>query len=250
MAGEYYRWLARNEQPEAKKELTPAEKRRNWWDYHKWHLVIGAVCVLLLCSLISDMVHNSGNKPDYTIAYVGTTTLPDDTRRALEEAFAQVGEDLNGNGKVQVDLVEYLLYDDAAEEINPALQEERAERAYNASMLLQLNVETVESMIFLLEDPELFQANYHILTRVDGTKPGETPDSDQPLWYEWGSCPVLTAMDLGTFEIPVVGGTATGDSQLALAHICIARRGLWDDAPSDRTDGALRLWDILTEDAK
>ena len=36
MAGEYVRWLARNEKPREKRELSPEEKRRNWWAYHKW----------------------------------------------------------------------------------------------------------------------------------------------------------------------------------------------------------------------
>ena len=35
MAGEYVRWLARVVKPAEKKELTPEEKRRNWWAYHK-----------------------------------------------------------------------------------------------------------------------------------------------------------------------------------------------------------------------
>ena len=250
MAGEYYRYLARDVKPPEKRELTPAEKRRNWWAYHKWHLAAALVCLVMLVSLISDMVRNSGNKPDYVIAYVGTTILPDDTRHALEEAFAGLGEDLNGNGKIQVEVTEYQLYSEEDDSVNPALQEEQAERGYNASLLLQLNVETAESMIFLLEDPAAFQANYQILTRVDGTRPDETPDSQVPLWYTWSQCPVLTGLELGTFEIPVVGGTATGDSQLAMADICIACRGLWEDAGSDRTDGALRLWNILTEGAK
>ena len=73
MAGEYYRWLARDVKPPEKRELTPAEKRRNWWAYHKWHLAAGLVCLVMLVSLISDMVRNSNSKPDYVIAYVGTS---------------------------------------------------------------------------------------------------------------------------------------------------------------------------------
>ena len=48
MAGEYVRWLARNEKPREKRELTPEEKRRNWWDYHKWHVVLAILCAVLL----------------------------------------------------------------------------------------------------------------------------------------------------------------------------------------------------------
>ena len=248
MASEYYKWLARDVKPEEEKVLTPEEKRRNWWDYHKWHVVIVIVCIILAVDLVGDVIHNSRNKPDYQIAYVGYTLLPDDTVAALEEAFAQLGEDLNGNGKVQVELTQYQLYDETAAE-NPAQEEENAERGYNSSVLLMLNIETVESMIFLLEEPELFQETYQILARVDGTLPDETPDSDVPLWYSWSECPVLTGLDLGSFGIPVIGGTAEGDSQKAMENIAIACRGLWEDGSNDTIRGAQRLWDALTEGA-
>lgn len=246
MAGEYYRWLARNEKPEETRELTPEEKRRNWWDYHKWHVVVGIVCAILVLDLVGDVMHNVRNKPDYKIAYVGFTDLPDGVAEALENALAELGEDLNGNGKVQVELTEYLLYDESAAE-NPAMEEQNAEMAYNASMLLTTNIELVESMIWLLEDPELFGSTYPILCHPDGTLPdGET---DAPLYYSWSDCPVLTGLELGTFEIPVINGAIEGDCQMAMEHISVARRGLWDDGSNDMIEGAIRLWETMTEGA-
>ena len=247
MAGEYVRWLARDVKPLEKKELTPQEKRRNWWDYHKWHVVIAIVCLVLAVDLASDVVRNARNKPDYTIAYVGYTDLPDGIVLAVEEAFAALGEDLNGNGKVQVELVKYQLYDESAQSDNPALQEQNAERGYSASMLLTANIEMTESMIYLLEDPEFFNANYPILCHADGVLP--EVGSDAPLYYLWKDCPVLAGLELGTFEIPVVDGSAVGDCQKALENIAVARRGLWDDAATEKSDGAIRLWEILTEGA-
>ena len=247
MAGEYYRWLARNEKPEEKRELTKEEKRRNWWDYHKWHVVIGIVCLIFALDLIGDVVHNARNHPDYKIAYVGFTDLPDGVAEALESAIAELGEDLNGNGKVQVELAEYLLYDESAAE-NPALEEQNAEMAYNASLLLTTNIELVESMIWILEEPELFAATYPILCHTDGTLPGS--ETDAPLYYEWADCPVLTALELGTFEIPVINGTVEGDCQMAMEHLCVARRGLWEDGSNDMIEGAVRLWETMTEGAK
>lgn len=246
MAGEYYRWLARNEKPEEKRELTPEEKRRNWWDYHKWHVVIAIVCAIFALDLIGDVMHNARNHPDYKIAYVGYTDLPDGVAEALETALAQFGEDLNGNGKVQVELTEYLLYDEDSAE-NPALQEQSAEMGYNASMLLTANIELVESIIWLLEEPEDFGATYPILCHTDGTLPGG--ETDAPLYYSWSDCPVLAGLELGTFEIPVISGTVEGDCQMALEHIAVARRGLWDDGSNDMIEGAIRLWETLTEGA-
>lgn len=237
MAGEYVRWLARDVQPQQERELTPQQKRRNWWDYHKWHVIIGLVCAIMIANVFYDALENSRNKPDYTIAFVGRTVLPDDTAAALETAFAGLGRDLNGNGKVQVKLMQYQLYDETASN-NPIEQENNAQRAYNASMLLLVNVETVESMIFLLEDPELFAANYPILV---------SDREEGPLWRRWADCPVLTGLELGNFRIPVVNGYAEGDSQKAMESIYIARRGLWDDESNEMIEGALELWAKLME---
>ena len=246
MAGEYYRWLARNEQPREKKELTPAEKRRNWWAYNKWYVAAGLVIVVLVVAMFSSAVRTNRDRPDYQIVFVGTSTLPDDTAAALERAFGELGEDLNGNGEVRVELTQYRLQPQKdPEEIQTSV-----EQVYSTSMQLLVTVETAEYMIYLLEDPELFAMNYPILTRVDGSDPGEDPDSQVPMWYRWADCPVLTGLDLGSFQVPVEGGMAQGQNQDVMASLCIARRGIWGDDGNEFTDGAQRLWQIITEGAE
>ena len=248
MAGEYVRWLARDVKPAEKKELTKEEKRRNWWDYHKWHVCIAIVCLILAADLVSDMVRNARNEPDYTIAYVGVTALPGDLIEAVEEAVAEHGEDLNGNGKVQVELRQYVLSDGSGS--NPALALEDTERSQAASLLLQGNIEAVESMIFLLEDPELFREALPIFSRVDGTLEEDTPDSDVPLYYYWEDCPLLAGLELPNFEVPVIDGMVQGDSQAALGKLGVARRGLWDDGTNDTIRGNIALFERITEGAK
>lgn len=248
MASEYYKWLARDVKPEETRELTREEKWKNWWYYHKWHVIIGIFCLIFLANIGYDMAYNAANKPDYKIAYVGTTALPEDTVESLEQALATLGEDLNGNGKVQVELLTYQLMSDEGTG-KPGMDENSAERGYNASMMLLMNIETVESMIFLLEDPAAFSANYPVLVSVDGVKE-EASDEELQMYYRWADCPVLTSLDLKTFEIPLVGETAVGDSQKAMENICVARRGLWDDDSNETIEGALRLWEIMTEGAK
>ena len=247
MAGEYVRWLARDVKPREKQELTPEQKRRNWWDYHKWHVLIAILCVVLIGDVIYDAVQNSRNRPDYVVAYVGQTALPDSLRERLEEGLAQLGEDLNGNGKVQVQVRQFVI---AAESGNPVFAMEDTERGYASSMLLQGNIETVESMIFLLEDPALFQATFPILCRADGTLVEDTPDSQVPLYYRWADCPALTELQMPNFEVPVISGTIEGDCQKALAELGVARRGLWDDGMNDSIRGAIALWERMTEGVK
>lgn len=245
MAGEYVRWLARNEKPREKRELTPEEKRRNWWDYHKWHVVIAIVCAVLLADLIYDSVWNRRNSPDYVVAYVGQTALPDSLARIAEEGLAQLGEDINGNGEVRVELRQFIIAEEDQTSVAIALED--TQRGYASSLLLQGNIETVESMVFLLEDPELFASAYPILSRVDGTLPEDTPDSQMPVYHYWGDCPALTGLELPNFEVPVIHGTLEGDSQLALSGLAVARRGLWDDGTNDSILAGIALWERMTE---
>ena len=245
MAGEYVRWLARDVKPNEKRELTPAEKRRNWWDYHKWHVVIAIVCAIVLCDIVCDAVRNSRHEPDYVVAYVGQTALPDSLVRVTQEGLARLGEDLNGNGEVRVELRQYIL--SAGSGSDPAFAVQDTERGYASSLLLQGNIEAVESMVFLLEDPELFCGTFPILCRADGTLVEDTPDSRVPLYYRWEDCPALAGLELANFEVPVISGTMEGDSQKALSQLGVARRGLWDDGTNDSIRGAIALWERMTE---
>ena len=151
MAGEYVRWLARDVKPVEKKELTPEEKRRNWWAYHKWYVLIGVAGLILGANLVFDAVSNVRAAPDYTITYVGSAPLAEGVAPALEECIAELGEDLNGNGQVQVEVLEFLL------------REGEAATVFGDSLQLTLNIESGESVLYLLEDPELFAETYPIL---------------------------------------------------------------------------------------
>ena len=55
-----------------------------------------------------------------------------------------------------------------------------------------------------------------------------------------------TGLELGEFEIP---GAFVGDSQAVMSTLYVARRSLWEDARTEFSDGALRLWEVLTAGA-
>ena len=97
MASEYLKWLARDEKPEPKRELTPKEKRKNWWHYHKWYVAVCVLAVLFVAAMAWDIIANRSQEPDYQVAHVGSTYLPDETVMALQNALADLGEDLNGD---------------------------------------------------------------------------------------------------------------------------------------------------------
>ncbi len=92
-------------QPEEKRELTPKEKRKNFWYYNKWKFVVGIFVTALAVYFISSVVFRV--RPDYEIALMSTVKLNDPTVEQLENAFAALAEDRNGDGKVVVRINQY-----------------------------------------------------------------------------------------------------------------------------------------------
>ncbi len=236
MASEYLKWKYRDVKPEETVPLTAAEKRKNWWHYHKWQVLLGLV---LLVSIISIVWHALGlgeTLPDYRIAYVGTDPLPDDTVSAIETAFASLGEDLNGDGKVSVLLTQYAGGQDA-------------EAVYAAGMSLMSDLLECESYFFLLEDPARFQTEYHSLCRLDGSLPPDYDNSVTEACLAWSQCPTLAAADLGTYSYSLLGETVTGSSRSLVEPLFLGRRGFWTEKTTNYPEGCEALWKRLTEGA-
>ena len=238
MASEYWKWKFKDVQPEEKRELTPEEKRRNWWHYHKWHVVIGVALVGIGANLVWNALGIGEVEPDYRFAYVGTNYLPEDTAAALETALAGLGEDLNGDGQVVVSLRQY-----------PSNAGVDAGMATTAEVQIMADIMECESYFFLLEDPEQFQQAYRSLSLLDGTLPEEGDYSAQGTYLAWDACPVLRQLALGGYAYDVAGQTVSGDSQELLSHLFLARRGFWTEKDAPYPEGCAALWGKLTEGA-
>ena len=239
MASEYLKWKYRDVTPVEHVELTKREKRRNWWHYHKWHVIIG---VVLLCAAADVLCHMLGIgeiRPDYRIAYVGSAYLPDETVAALEAALSELGEDANGDGQTVVELRQYV--DGGAGDSDAAYY------AMAASTKLMADITGRESYFFLLEDPEAFQANYHALRRLDGTLPTDVDRDWERCCVRWADCPALAGLDLGDYEETLLTQQYAGDNQSLLEGLYLARRGFWTEKTSANAEACDALWDVLTE---
>lgn len=149
MASEYLKWKYRDVRPEKPLELTKKQRRQNWWHYHKWHVLIGVAVVLIGADWGWNILTRV--TPDYQIAYVGSVPLSEGDGASWETQLAAFGTDCNGDGKVVVQLKQYLAsYEDAM-----------YTAAANVRLLADLDGR--ESYFFLLEDPEKFQADYEVL---------------------------------------------------------------------------------------
>jgi len=236
LASEYWKWKFKDVKPDEKRELTPQEKRKNWWHYHKWHIGIGVVLIAIVCSIVWNAL--SQMKPDYQIAYVGTSALPDDTVTALETSLAALGKDLNGDGKVVVRLAQYA-----------STGQTDAGAAASAEVRLMADLVECESYFFLLQDPEQFQKAYHSLCKLDGTLPAEDDYSAEGTYLAWEQCPVLAQLELGEYSYPLMGEIVTGSSDELLSRLYIARRGFWTEKSAPYPEGCEALWEKMTEGA-
>lgn len=78
MASEYLNWKFRDVKPDPRPApLTPREKWNNWWHYHKWQVAAGAAVCLMAADLACNALGVGKVRPDYQIAYVGQSPLPD-----------------------------------------------------------------------------------------------------------------------------------------------------------------------------
>ena len=232
--------------PRAEKQYTRKERWANWWDYNlKWVLLIGIAAAFVAYSFIGQYFFTT--KPDYNVAAVAPYYLPDDTVTALQEQLARYGEDLNGDGKVVVQVDSYTVDFDAANENTDAY--------YQMAGVTRLSAELSsggKTYIFLLEDPEGFEAQTGALQYLDGTLPDdpETTDADwREMVYRWTDCPVLTGLDLGGYEGLTLMDDVTGTNQSVLAHLYVGRRGVWDEKQVPTYEGCAELWDTLTAGA-
>lgn len=234
---EYLNWKFRDVKPDGPAPaLTARQKLANWWHYSKWFVAAGAVLLYIAGDLAASALGAGQMQPDYQIAYVGATALPEQTVRAVEDAFAALGGDANGDGRAEAVLHQYLVGD--------AL-DENAGYVYANQVTLMGDLESCDSCFFLLENAETFQTDYQILADADGT----LNEGGSAYSIAWGECPALASLDLGGYTEEVLGRESSGDNQDRLAGLQLARRGFWQDRTCENLDACSALWDTLTKGA-
>lgn len=225
MASEYYKWKYRNVKPDAPIHYTKRQRAANWWHYHRWWLLFGAVLLVAAVDIAVQALGIGRVNPDYQAAYVASAPLPDGTVAALESTLSRLGTDCNGDGRVIFRINSYVDMADAADNDQPRY-------AYAANVKLLADLEALESYFFICDDPETLHANYDILARFDGAIAGP---ADAPDARRWENCPVLTSLDV---------------NQDDLSGMYLARRGFWENRVCEHKPECDALWNALTEDSK
>lgn len=92
--------LKKRQQPEAPQ--TPRGRWDNFWYHHKWKVILGGVFLVIGAWLVTQSVTRT--KPDYMICMVSMHSISPYADAHLEELLVPYGEDLNGDGKVVVEI--------------------------------------------------------------------------------------------------------------------------------------------------
>lgn len=227
-------------QADREKTMTKAQKRKNWWHYYKWYVVCGIIILLIAGNI---MVHALGifdKSPDFQIAYVGETELPQDTISALEQAFASLADDFNGDGEIIVKINQYT---NASEEPVPSA----SYYAYASEIALIGDIEDCDSYFFLMEDPERIQKEYQVLAALDGSCPDDADYSAENKVIAWTDSAILSGMELGSYSIDILGQTVTGDNQELLSGLFLGRRCFYSDVTTDNAEACADLWNRIAQ---
>lgn len=174
-----YETEARRVRKRLKETLTGREKLANWWEYHKIHVAV--VIILLLFIVCFALQDQSIPNPDYTAAWVSGQSLDDEAEEALSQMLAQYGQDLNGDGVVQVNIHQIRL--DLGTIIDRGGTEGQQE--YGELLALNSDLEVGQSGLFLTDDPASLQTYTGALIYRDGTQPAQGAADWENMVVSW-----------------------------------------------------------------
>lgn len=224
--------------PQPQAPMTKQQKWENFWFYHKWHVIIALAAVVMVAMFVNDFVNRE--RPDYQIGVITHGALPTGTLDTLEQQLAQFADDRNGDGKVQVTLMQY----DFPEDGDP-------NTIMASTTRLSGDLEVGDCVFYLVDDVEYFQERFGFFAYNDGARPPEEgPYEWDKMGVAWRDCPVLMQMDLG--KVPTLGEGDAGDVQDVLQEFTLVKRIVQGSAIEKKekvlaylTDGE-KLWDAIT----
>lgn len=225
-------------EPEEPVSHSKLKKWGNWWYYYKWYVVCGILVLGIIIHVAGDALGLWTKSPDFQIAYIGKTLLPEDTVLSLEQAFASVASDFNHDGEIIVRINQYV---DGMEnaDVDSAYYE------YASEITLIGDISNCDSYFFLMEDPNLFQRDYQLLAAPDGSCPDSLDYSTEGRIISWADCSAFSEMELGSYSATVLGETVSGSNQELLSRLYIGRRCFFTDKVTDYASQCSEVWDIL-----
>mgnify|MGYP000895437086 CR=1 FL=1 len=195
--------------PEAEKKAeetvkTPRGKWDNFWYYHKVHVIVAVIIAIFAIFIIYSAMKTV--HPDYYVGMIVQKLYPDKVTDAVGKEIEKYGKDLNGDGKVVVQVNQYYipmemtpvssgtlsgstLLSSSGSTVNGTAGMANAQMivAYRTKLAGDFSVGT--SMIFLTDDASF--------------RSQETAESISPFAYLNGSTPKTGAADYDRMRVPI-----------------------------------------------
>lgn len=121
--------------PKAEPPKTPKGKWENFWYHYKWAFWGAVFGVVALTVVIVQAC--TVNKPDYNVVFVSETAYTDAMLAVLEERMADYGEDLDGDGETEVQIINVYMGRNPGD--------------INNAQVLQAHLWTGDTMFFVFE---------------------------------------------------------------------------------------------------
>ena len=173
--------------------MTRRQKWKNWWYYHKFHLLVGLVAIVIGGYLIYGMVTEV--KPDYTIVMLSKSGYAGDLMENLGDQLSVYGKDRNGDGKVAISVLDYAL-GSAGGETDDA---QTAEAAQAGMAKLSANLSTFDSVIFISDEASFERlADEGLYAYLDGETPEEGATDYENMYVTWKDCKGLSGAELSS----------------------------------------------------
>ncbi len=137
---------------------TPKGKWENFWYHYKWVVFGVAAGLIVLTVLIVQMA--TRDEPDYFIPLVTNEPMNAQQISTLETALTPYAKDLDGDGKVEVQIENWYL--------NPKNNAALAQSVYANSQNLTVHLAAGDRLFFLFEDSTYRDRIYNLLS--EGTQ--------------------------------------------------------------------------------
>lgn len=119
------------------------EELRNWWWYNKRFVFVGLVILAIFVYMFAQSANEE--EPDYFVGMVSIEPRSTEQLAAIEKQLTAAGEDINGDGKVVLQLKCYSL------DLTKQYSDSEKIIAFDSDILAGI------SGIFLMDDPQAFQ---------------------------------------------------------------------------------------------
>lgn len=214
---------------------------KNWWYYHKWYVICGAILLGIFIRLTGNALGWFTKEPDIQIAYIGENRLPEDTEAAVKKVFSSLAGDYNRDGEVLVQMNQFVNGSAANTDADSVSYRQAA------MITLMADINDCESYFFLMEDPNAVQKEFQVLAAPDGSCPNPSDYSAEDKVLSWKSCRPLAETDLGSYSTVQFGETVTGENQEILSDLYLGRRCFYDERQTPYANECNELWNTLTE---